>query len=179
MASNITRKRKRFIDEYLKDLNGTQAAIRAGYSKNSANVQAAQLLALPSVKAYLAEKEAIINARLDISADRIKKELARVAFQDVRQFYDEAGNLIPIHMLNDDAAAALAGMEVDEIGLEGVKIGVNKKIKRFDKVKALELLGKSEGIFEKDNDQKKNETVVTPFTDEQVDKIITSLRKTA
>jgi phage terminase small subunit len=74
------------------------------------------------------------------------QEIARIAFQDARKYFDENGNLIPVQLLDDDAAAALAGMDIDELFeyVDGVKmkIGLTKKIKRYDKNKALEMLAK-------------------------------------
>ena len=79
-------------------------------------------------------------------------EIARIAFQDVRKFFNEDGNLVPIHELDDDAAAAIAGMDIDELWAkdengDSSQVGVTKKIKRFDKTKALEMLAKHFRIY--------------------------------
>lgn len=143
----LTPKQERFCQEYLVDYDGSKAAIRAGFSKKTARVQAAQMLTLPDVQAYLSSKKTAIADKLSISQERTMQEIGRIAFQDVRKFYNEDGSLIPIHELDDDAAAVLAGMDVEEIYAEGEKIGVVKKIKRYDKVKALEMLAKHYNIF--------------------------------
>jgi phage terminase small subunit len=178
MAGGLNDKQTRFLQEYLIDYNATQAAIRAGYSKKTSYSTSFQILQKSESQDYLAKRKQKISDTLEITATRIKQELARIGFGDAREFFDEEGNLIPIHKLSDDAAASIAGMDVEEIYefIGGVKanIGRVKKIKRYDKVKALELLGKTEGIFEKDNEQSKQ--TVTPFTDSQVDKIIESLK---
>ena len=67
----MTPKQRRFVDEYLIDLNGTQAAIRAGYSARTANEQAARLLANASVSAAVAEAQANRSLRTGITADYV------------------------------------------------------------------------------------------------------------
>lgn len=175
MTNPLNDKQKRFCDEYLIDRNATQAAIRAGYSKKTASVQSFDLLRKPNIQHYLAGKSEKALSKLDISLDRTLQEIGRIAFQDARNYFDQDGSLIPIHQLSDDAAAALSGFEIEElfefIGKEKVQIGVTKKIKRFDKTKALEMLMKYYGAFERDNKQKETKVVV-PLTDDQVGRII-------
>lgn len=158
MAS-INDREKRFCDLYLGPckFNGTQAAIKAGYAKKSARITASKLLTKANVQIYLQSKGQKIENKLDldVSAERTLREIGRVAFQDARLFFKEDGSLIPIHELSDDAAAVLAGFEIEEINIKDVKIGELKKIKRFDKVKALEMLAKYHKMFE-DNDGKIN-----------------------
>jgi phage terminase small subunit len=150
----LNEKMIRFCKEYIAcKFNGSQAAINAGYSKKAAKEQASRLLTNANVQNYLSEliERDEKKIGLDISRERTLTEIARIAFQDARQFFDENGNLIPVHQLNDDAAATLAGFDVDEITEyeEGVKkvIGQTKKIKRFDKTKALEMLAKHHKIY--------------------------------
>lgn len=148
----LTSKQKRFCNEYLVDHNAKRAMIAAGYSAKTAEVTGSKMLRVAKVKAYLAEKERKIEKKLEISAERTKLELARIAYQDARQFFNKDGGLIPIHLLNDDAAACLAGMEIEELfdqsraGRE--QIGVLKKIKRYDKIQALNMLAKHFKLFE-------------------------------
>ena len=176
----LTEKQKRFCDEYLVDLNGTQAAIRAGYSKKTANEQAARMLANVSFQQYLNEKRNKLADKLEISQERVLKEYARIAFFDIRKVYSPTNTLIPINDMDDDAAACLAGVEVDEIhegfGENRQLIGHTVKVKLANKIAALDSLGKHLGLFERDNDQKKPEVLV-PFSDDQVEKLISQLRK--
>jgi phage terminase small subunit len=74
----LTPKMRAFVREYLVDFNGTQAAIRAGYSPQSANEQASSLLAKPNIKAAVAEKAANVAKKADISAEWVARELRRV-----------------------------------------------------------------------------------------------------
>lgn len=149
----LTPKQKLFALEYLVDHNAKQAAIRAGYSKKTAEGQGSRLLRNAQVKKFLATKEEKIEKKLEISAERTKLEIARIAYQDVRQFYDKDGKLIPIHLLTDDAAACLAGMDIEEVWGYEVKADANiqtgelKKIRRYDKVRALEMLAKHFKIY--------------------------------
>lgn len=91
--SDLTAKQALFVREYLIDLNATQAAIRAGYSKKTANEQGARLLAKASVKAAVAEASEKRADKLDLNAERVLKAIAEVAFGDVRKMFDENGAL--------------------------------------------------------------------------------------
>ena len=148
--AGLSPKRQRFVDEYLIDSNGTQAAIRAGYSTKTANEQAADLLANPSVNAAVTAGRAAIAERNAISQDRIRQELAKVAFADPAQLYDQAGNLRSIHEMAPEVRAALSGVETaterNGRGEDATTTQV-RKVKRWDKVRALELLGKDLGMF--------------------------------
>lgn len=150
-AQPLSDKQIRFCDEYLISFNATKAAIAAGYSKKTARAQGSRLLTVVDIQNYLQSKKQKTLQKLEISKDRVMLELSRVALQDIRQFYDEDGNLIPIHLLDDDAAAVLSGMEEEEIYdiVKGKKkqVGVLRKIKRWDKLKAIEMLAKHYGIL--------------------------------
>ena len=82
----MTDKQKKFVDEYLIDLNATQAAIRAGYSPKTANEQGARLLTNVSVQHYLEQKQAVIDRRTGISQERVVRELAKIAFVNINFF---------------------------------------------------------------------------------------------
>jgi phage terminase small subunit len=168
MSEKLTDKQARFCEEYLIDLNATQAAIRAGYSENSAMEQGYQLLQNTSVKEHLKKRQQKLQEKTGITQERVLNELAAIAFSDVRKFYNEDGTLKQITELDDETASALSGMDIDEIFefVDGKKekIGNTKKIKRWDKVKALENLAKHLGLFEADNIQKTN--VITVIVEE-------------
>lgn len=145
-------KHKRFCEEYLIDLNGRQAAIRAGYSETRAEVTASELLARADVQAYLTGRQIELQEITGISQKRVLEEYAKLAFVDIRKYYDQNGRLLDPHNIPDDVAGALAGIEVfEEFGFDksGEKqhIGDTKKIKVFDKVKALDALAKHLGMF--------------------------------
>ena len=83
-GSSLTARQARFVKEYLVDLNGTQAAIRAGYSARTANEQAARLLANVSVKAAVDAGAAKQHAQLDLTAQKVLSELLGVGYATVK-----------------------------------------------------------------------------------------------
>ena len=151
MSEGLSKRQERFAREYVIDCNGTKAAIRAGYSESGASVQAVRLLADDNVLALVERLTNRKFAKLEISADHVLHELARLAFLDPRKFFDGDGNLKPIHELDDDTAAALAGLEVTEeftgSGESRALSGYLKKIKIADKGINLERLGKHLRLF--------------------------------
>lgn len=170
--ADLTDKQLKFCLEYLVDLNATQAAIRAGYSEDSASVIGCENLTKPNIQAYIANLKAKAAKKLEISKERVLKEYARIAFSDLRKLYDENGRLLTPHEIDDDSAAALAGIEVfEEFGFdktgERQHIGDTKKIKIHNKLQALDSLGKHLGLFEEDNKQKNPEVDLSALTPEE------------
>lgn len=179
MNGELTEKQKLFCDEYLIDFNGKQAAIRAKYSPDTAENQASRLLSYDKVQAYLQAKKEKIAKKVEHSAERTLQEISRLAYQDVRKFYREDGSLIPIKELDDDAAAVIAGFDLEETferDAEGKIIPKSriKKIKRFGKDKALEMLAKHYKLY---SDATVINNNLPPMSNEQVDRIIEELRK--
>lgn len=156
----LTAKQQRFVDEYLKDLNATQAAIRAGYSKNTADQQASRLLTNVKVRAYLAERQDDRSKRTEITQDMVLRELAKIGFSDIRKVVrwgetqvrmvdgdeGEAEDMVPYHGLalidstevDDATAAAIAEVSQGRDGL---------KVKLHDKKGALVDIGRHLGMF--------------------------------
>jgi phage terminase small subunit len=147
----LSSKAKRFCKEYLVDSNATQAAIRAGYSKKTANKTGPRLMVNVGIKNEIKRLMKPIEKRLEISAERTLKEAGRLAFFDIRKAFDKNGNLKNIQDLDDDTAAALAGIENEQLfdgkGKDREYIGDLKKIKTFDKKGAIELLMKHFGLL--------------------------------
>lgn len=142
----LTAKQRRFVDEYIKDLNASQAAIRAGYSAISARNISSGLMTKANIQSAIAERMGKRSERTAITADRVLQELARLAFLDVRKAFTPEGALKPIHELDDDTAAAVAGMDIAEFSNGDDQTGVVKKIKLSDKKGALELLMRHLGM---------------------------------
>ena len=142
-------KHERFCLEYVRDLNATQAAIRAGYAARNANVTGPRLRASIKVAARIAELQAQITSRLEISAELVLREAARLAFSDPRKFFNVDGSLKPITQLDDDAAAALASFESVEklVPDEDGKTEEIRKLKLWDKPSALVMLGRHFKLF--------------------------------
>lgn len=143
MAAKLTERQKRFCDEYLIDLNATQAAIRAGYSKKTAKVIGSENLTKPDIAARIEKRRAAQIKRTEITADRVLLELARIAFVDGSAFATITARgkvkFTPTDELTNDQRAVIAGVKNGKFGTE---------IKTNDKVRALELLGKHLGLFD-------------------------------
>lgn len=137
----------RFCENYLVHLNGAKAARDAGFEANRSRVTACELMRRDDVKQYIAERREQLMEAIGISQERILQEYARIAFSDIRTLYDN-GALKQVHELDDDTAATIAGVETyEERNPEGGIIGHTKKVKLWDKVKALDALGKHLGMF--------------------------------
>lgn len=144
--ANLTEKQKRFVSEYLIDLNATQAAIRAGYSKKTADRIGAELLGKTWVAAAIREAIDRRQKRVEITQERVLQELAAIAFASGADFAEvsENGsvNIIPTKELAQDKRKAIASIKKGRYGTE---------VSTYDKVRALEMLGKHLGMFERDN----------------------------
>lgn len=139
-------RRTRFVDEYLIDLNAKEAAIRAGYSKRCAHNRGPALLRRPDVAGAVRAAMAARARRTEISAERVLRELARIAFADPRDCFawgPEGLRLAPSQCLSDDAALAVAAVRESR-----TKSGrVTTTVKLHDKIAALEKLGRHLGLF--------------------------------
>lgn len=138
--SNLNEKQKRFADEYLIDLNATQAAIRAGYSPRSAAEQASRLLKNAKVRAYIDERMAELSRRTGVNQERILRELVRIAFVNAPDLINMADATVREDATVDDMAA-IASVRVKIIPTENGQ-GIEREIRLADKIRALDLLGK-------------------------------------
>lgn len=117
----------------------------------------------PTVQSIIAAATQKAAAKSGLTVERTLQEVARLAYADPRKFYDQRGNLIPVHLLDDDTAATVASIEVVEMaggakidGDAGIEHTVmhTKKIKSWDKNAALEKAMKYHGLYEADNKQR-------------------------
>lgn len=151
-------RRSLFVHEYLIDRNGTQAAIRAGYAPKSAHTTANRLLKDAKVAAEIAAATAAHFDRLEVTKDRLTRELAKIAFADLRDFLTwgpeekaivdpTTGTVIgktsgvslkPSAEIGDDAAGVIAEIGETQTGL---------KVKLHDKLAAVKMLGQELGMF--------------------------------
>jgi phage terminase small subunit len=115
-GGGLTDKQKLFAREYLKDLNATQAAIRAGYSVRSAGETGSKLRDDPEVLKLIEELQKERADRLDITTDRIEQELARVAFFDATRLLDADNRPLPSKDMPANDRAAIAALDVTEMG---------------------------------------------------------------
>ncbi len=170
-GGDLTDKQKLFCQEYLKDLNGTQAAIRAGYSAKTANRIGSENLSKLGIVDFLKKLMDQRSERCEITADMVLRELASIGFSKITDFLkveevdkpigeqDEHGNEITINMkdviifdtdkISKDKIAAISEIKMTKDGIS---------LKLHDKVRALENISKHIGFFEKDNEQIKATT---------------------
>lgn len=146
--AKLTLKQRVFVAEYMKDMNATRAAIRAGYSPRSAYSTGERLLRNAEVAV---EVERLVEKRIErsgIEADWVLEELARLAFSDLREHVEWGPNRVVLKEsagLTDEAAAAVA-----EVAKTVGENGASYKIKLHDKLGALRDLAKHLGLFPKD-----------------------------
>lgn len=161
--AKLTPKQKTFIDEYLIDLNATQAAIRAGYSKSTANRIATENLSKPVIQAEIQKRMKDREERTEITQDFVLRELYAIASAKGSDFakvvkktalqpvFDDMGNVTdhqevafnvveiePTDEIPDDKKKAISGIKQGKHGIE---------VNTCDKVRALELLGRHLGMF--------------------------------
>lgn len=134
-----------FVEEYLIDLNATQAAIRAGYSPKTASEQASRLLANVKVQTKIAKAMAERSKRTGINQDRVVLELARIAFVNSSNVINPEDASIRDNATEDDLACIQSVKVKTMDGEKGTSI--EREVKLNDKMKALELLGKHLGMW--------------------------------
>lgn len=141
----MTKKQKLFVEEYLIDLNATQAAIRAGYSAKTAQEQASRLLSNVMVQGSIAKAMAERSKRTGINQDRVIQELARIAFVNPQNVIDSKDASVREDATEDDLACIQSVKVKTMSGEKGSS--VEREVRLNDKMKALELLGKHLGMF--------------------------------
>ncbi len=149
----LTERERRFVEAYMGAAagNATEAAKLAGYSVKSARRIGTRLSSKVHIRAAMEERQVARAQQADIDAARVIKELARIGLADIRQLFRPDGGLKSFADMDDDTAAALAGVDVVEMA-GGAKVGgaeglqhvpmFTKKVKFWDKPKALELIGR-------------------------------------
>lgn len=143
----LTPKQERFCQEYVKDLNATHAAKAAGYSAKTAEVQGSRVLGYAKVRSRIQELMDRRAEKAEVSAEWILKEILRVASVDLSQCYGEDGQLLHPKEMPNDVRRAISAIDVHKDFTEGVEIGETRKVKLYDKLKALELLGRHLKMF--------------------------------
>ena len=141
----MTKKQKRFVEEYLIDLNATQAAIRAGYSPDTAQQMGSENLSKPVIINAIDKAIAERSRRTGINQDRVIQEIAKLAFLNTIDVIDMDEATIKGEANRDDTAC-IASVKVKVIPGEDGNI-TEREVKTYDKLKALELLGKHLGMF--------------------------------
>lgn len=138
----MTKKQKRFCEEYLIDLNATQAAIRAGYSPDTAKAIGCENLTKPDIRAHIDLVMAERSRRTGVNADRVIQELAKIAFVNATDVIDPKTATVKENALPEDTAA-IQSVKVKTFGEDGLE----REIKMANKLRALEMLGRHLGMF--------------------------------
>lgn len=137
----MTAKQQRFCEEYLIDLNATRAAIRAGYSPKSAKTNGPRLLENAGIRARVEAMMARLSRRTGVSAERVVRELARVAFASMPDVVDMRTATLRPDATEDDRVA------IASVRVKDGDMFTEHEVRMCDKVRALELLGKHLGMF--------------------------------
>lgn len=134
-----------FIDHYVLTRNATEAAKKAGYSQKTAGSIGHALLKNIDIRAEVDKRINAASKEMELTRERVLAEYMKIAFMDVRKFYNPDGSLKAIVDLDDDTAAGLAGFDVTQLmgdGENGIQL---KKIKLSDKRAALDSIAKFMG----------------------------------
>lgn len=142
--AKLTKKQKLFIDEYLIDLNATQAAIRAGYSVESARDIGCENLTKPNIQQAIAKAMAERSKRTGVNQDRVVLELAKIAFVKMTDIVDSNGKIKDT--ATDDDLSCIESVRYKHSDTD-TGYSVEREVKISPKLKALELLGKHLGMW--------------------------------
>lgn len=138
----MTPKQEMFCREFLIDLNGTQAAIRAGYSAKTANRIATENLSKPDIKRRIEELKQQRQEVIGVDASYVLQRLIDIDQMDARDILNDDGSVKPIYDWPDVWRQSISGVDLMEISNSENVAATLKKIKWPDKIKNLELLGR-------------------------------------
>jgi phage terminase small subunit len=146
----MTGRQRLFVLEYLKDLNATQAAIRAGYAARSAKVTACRLLTNTNLQAEIQKAMDRRCAKLELRNEDTLRAIANDAFRDPRKLF-EKGTMKDIEDLDLETAQLITGFDFVNLyegeGEQKHCFGQLRKIRLSDRLKALEMLGRHQKLF--------------------------------
>ncbi len=142
----LTDKQALFVKEYLIDLNATQAAIRAGYSKKTANREGSRLLSKVDIQKAIQNAQKARNEKLNIDAQCVLRRLIEIDRLDIADILDDAGNLLPIIQWSSEWRRSVSAVDLLQATSSDSVESVIRKIKMPDKLRNLELLGRHVGI---------------------------------
>lgn len=143
--AKLTEKQKRFVEEYLIDLNATQAAIRAGYSVKNPDKIGSELLGKTRVSEEISKAMAERSKRTGINQDRVVMELAKIAFVNANDLINPEDASVRKNASKDDLACIQSVKIKQSFSDKGDM--TEREVKLNDKIKALELLGKHLGMW--------------------------------
>ncbi len=175
--SDLTPKQERFVEEYLVDFNATQAAIRAGYSENTAGSIGHENLTKPEISAAIAAHRDALSKK--VNAQWLLNRLADEANADMADLYDDNGNLRsikewPLVWRQGLVAGVEALEEFETVDGKKEKIGMTRKVKLADRTRIKELIGKHTDVrafIEKVEHTGKNGAPLIPETQQTPDAV--------
>jgi len=150
LQEELNDKQQAFCRNYVVNYNGTQAATKAGYSANTARSLASQLLTKLNIKEFVNLLKLQQRDRLEVSADKVVKEFAKIAFQDPRDIFEEqADGSLKMKSFEDmEYPEVISEVVIEELkDREGELYGYLKKIKTSDKLAALNGLAKHYALY--------------------------------
>lgn len=143
--AKLNAKQQRFVEEYLIDLNATQAAIRAGYSVDSARDIGCENLTKPNIQEAIAKAMAERSKRTGVNQDRVVLELARIAFANARNIINTEDGSVKDDATEDDLACIQSVKVKTMSGDKGYS--EEREVKLYSKTDALEKLGRHLGMW--------------------------------
>lgn len=159
LQKKLTTKQRDFCELYMLSMNATQAAKEAGYSAHSALEQGSRLLTKADVQNYIGFLQDERSAKHEINADRIATELAKVAFSEISDSVEVVDGRLRIKDIGEMNNIA-AVQEISET--YNKKDGLTRKVKNYDKLRALELLGRHCGMFKEGAIIQNTNTIIAP-----------------
>ena len=155
--NGLSEQQDRFCQEYLKDFHIGNAALRAGYSESSASAAGSRLLKSDKIQERLRYYKRERNKRTEVTLDKVVKEIAKIAFHNVQELLDFFDGKVRFKNLDEiDFPEIIKSIEVKKVKEKGGTYGEIIKIQVYDKVKALELLGKHVAAFTENVDVTSN-----------------------
>lgn len=151
MARRMTAQQQKFAEGYLASSNGYRSALAAGYSESVAN-NAYQILKKPQVAEYVKKRQAEL-ARECVDVERVLRELASIAFSDAGDYVEVEDGQVRVRDTKALGAEKRAAIALVKEGTRGVELRLH------DKLRALEILGKSAGMFSEREKQEEREKV--------------------
>jgi len=172
-VKKLTNKQERFCQEYMVDLNATQSAIRAGYSEKTAQVISTENLSKPIVAERIAELKQKVSERTEICVDKLITELKNFAYSDITETLMLSAE--ELKELNPEVRRLISGFKrttrttISEDGKRTVDEVI--ELKFIDKLKAIDMINRHIGLYEKDNDQKTPDaqTINVSYNGDKVD----------
>lgn len=149
----LTAKQRRFVTEYVKCLNGTQAAIAAGYSPKTARVIASENLRKPSIQAEIANQEALRQTRLNAAQERVIRELVKIVDFDISRLFNGHGAVLPMSQWPPEATSIVAAFKYGPIPGKNGHMRANLKFN--DRFKVWVLLAEITGAISRRKNAKR------------------------